>query len=318
MDKPLRGVFLDAGTLGSTDLGPLESVLDKLKCHDQTAPDRVTRRCAGYPVVITNKVVFSSDTLAALPDLQLIQIAATGTNNINLSAARGQGKTVCNVPGYSTDTVVQLTINMMLSLANRLPDYQLRVEQGGWQQSPLFTLTDFPITELAGKKLLILGYGAIGQAVAKVTKALGMQILIARLPDRPGGADRVALEEGIAQADVISLHCPLTPATEHLVNADFLARMKPGALLINTARGPIIDEAALAEALRRRQIGGAGLDVLSQEPPPGEHPLLGQNLPNLIVTPHVAWASNEAKARLVREMAANIEAFARGETRNPV
>ncbi len=256
--------------------------------------------------------------LSQAKQLRLICVAATGTNNVDLKAAHELGITVTNVAGYATPSVVQHVFSMMLALTTRLTDYSQAVTDGAWQQSSQFCLLNLPIQELAGKNLGIIGYGELGHAVADVAKAFGMRILIAQRAGGDSQAGRVTLEKLLPQVDVLSLHCPLANNTKNLIGERELALMKKGAFLINTARGGIVDEAALASALRLGNIGGAGVDVLTQEPPVKSNPLLESDIPNLIVTPHIAWASRESRQRLVDELVANIKAYLQGEVRNLV
>lgn len=317
----MLGVFLDRDTVdaGDMDLSPLEEALPEWEFYGRTVPEQTTERIAAAQVVVANKVALDADTLADAQELELVCVAATGTNNVDLEAAHNLGITVSNVAGYSTPSVVQMVFAMMLALHSRLPEHRQAVRAGRWSQSPQFCMLDFPFHELKGRTLGIVGHGTIGQAVAKVARAFGMKVLVAQ---RPGGQDkrarRVPLDKVLARADVLSLHCPLTPATEGLIGAAQLRTMKAGSLLLNTARGGIVDEAALADALRDGHLGGAGVDVLPAEPPPPDHPLLAQDIPHLIVTPHIAWASREARQRLVNELAANIRAWRRGTARNVV
>jgi glycerate dehydrogenase len=316
----MHGVVLDADSLGpDLDLARLRGQLDHWDWHGQTAPEQTANRIREADVVITNKVVLDADAFAAAPHLQLVCVAATGINNIDLDAAREHGVTVCNATGYGTPSVVQHTFALILALATRLPDYQAAVRAGEWSRSPFFCLLDFPITELAGKTLGVIGYGTLGQGVASIARAFGMQVRVAARPGATGiPVDRVAVEDLLEQADVLTLHCPLTDATRGLIGRAELERMKPDALLVNTARGGIVDEAALADALRAGAIGGAGMDVLTQEPPRDGNPLLADDIPNLIVTPHSAWGSHAARQRLVEQVADHIADFRAGRPGNVV
>ena len=269
-------------------------------------------------MVVTNKVVLDRDTLAGAEDLRLVCIAATGTNNVDLAAARELGIAVTNVARYATPAVVQHVFALILALTTRLPDYQRAVAAGAWQRHDAFCLLDHPIRELAGRTLGIVGFGELGQAVARVADAFGMSVLIAQRPGGPPQAGRLPLDALLPRVDVLSLHCPLTDATRGLIGARELGLMRRDALLINTARGGLVDEAALAAALRGGDLGGAGVDVLTREPPAEGNPLLAADIPHLIVTPHTAWASREARQRLLDEVAANIAAFLAGQTRNRV
>ena len=317
----MRGVFLDLDTVshhGDVDLVPLRQVLGDLRTFGATPAEQIVARVADAEVVLTNKVKLGAAALTRFLRVQLVCIAATGTNNVDLEAARGRGIAVSNVPAYSTMSVVQQVFALILALTQHLREYELLLQAGAWRRAPQFTLLDYPIRELAGKKFGILGYGDIGKAVAKIAQALGMQMLIGArnaADTRPG---RLPLSQLLPQVDVLSIHVPLLPETRNLIGAPELALMKRDALLINCARGGIVDEQALAEALRIHRLGGAGVDVLSEEPPMHGNPLLMPGIPNLIVTPHIAWAAREARQRVVNEMALNINAFAQRKSRNRV
>ena len=312
-----RIVFLDASTL-ALDLQPLAD-RGELTAHDITSPGLRAERVSTAEVIVSNKVVLDADTIAAAPDLKLILVAATGVDNIDLDAARARSIPVCNVSGYSTDTVAQHVFSLLLNLTTNCHRYA--AEAPLWARSPIFTRLDHPVVELAGRRLGIVGLGRIGMRVAEIGRALGMEVRgLARegSSTTADGVPRLQLDELLASCDAISLHCPLTDSTRHLINTDALASMKPGAFLINTGRGALIEEAALAAALRERRLGGAGLDVLSQEPPPADHPLLDPSLPNLIITPHTAWSSIEARTRLLQELVGNLDAWLADEPRNRV
>lgn len=291
--------------------------------HAHTAREQLAARVAEASIVVSNKVRIDEAVLAGAPALRLIAIPATGTNNVDLEACRRRGVTVCNVPSYGPQSVAEHVFALVLALRRKLLQYAADVRAGRWEGAPNFCFVDHPIADLAGSRLGVAGSGAIGSAVARIGAGFGMQVLQA---ERRGAAavrpGHVAFDEVLETADVLSLHLPLTPQTHHLIGAAELARMKPGALLINTARGPLVDESALAAALREGRIGGAGLDVLAEEPPrPGSSPLLADDLrdnPRLLVTPHVAWASREAQTKLVTELIANLEAFIAGRPRNVV
>ena len=247
-------------------------------------------------------------------------MAATGTDNVELEAARARGICVCNVPGYAAQSVAQFTVALILELATRAGGYMELVRRGAWEQSPIYTRIDFSTVELSGKKLGIVGYGNIGRRVAAIARMLGMEILTSA---RPGSSDappasRLPLNDVLASSDFVSLHCPLTPDTKNLIDSRALELMKPNAFLVNTARGALIDEAALIQALRQKRLAGAALDVISREPPPSDHPVIraAKELDNLLVTPHCAWSTREARRRLLDEVAENILAFLRGEERN--
>ncbi len=311
-------VFLDLDTVdrGDLDLSPLHQAYPHWRLYGATTPDRVSEHLRGAELVVSNKVVLDRSALST-PGLRLVCIAATGANNLDLTAARELGIAVCNVTGYATAAVLQHVFALILALTTRLPGYQELIRTGAWQRSEQFCLLDLPIREIAGKTLGIVGYGELGRAVARVAEAFGMQVLIAQ---RPGigraQTGRPPLEELLPRVDVLSLHCPLTDNTCGLIGKQELALMKKDALLINTARGGIVEEEALARALREGRIGGAGIDVLRQEPPTAGNPLLVTDLPNLIVTPHIAWASRESRQRLLDEVAENIRAFLAGCPRN--
>jgi len=318
--------------LGSTDIGDLDlSALNRVCAywtrHAATAPTQTAARIADAEVVVTNKVVIGAAEMDAAARLRLICIAATGTNNVDLEAARERGIAVTHVAGYATPSVVQHVLAILLGWATRLCEQQQAVRAGEWSRSAHFCLLgegfSQPMRELAGRRLGIVGYGELGRGVARAAEAFGMEVMIAQ---RPGGlgqapnADvpRVPLTELLSSVDVLSLHCPLTEGTRNLIGAAELALLGSEALLINTARGGIVDECALAAALRAGILGAAAVDTLSVEPPPPDHPLLAADIPNLIVTPHAAWATREARQRLLDEVAANIAAFAAGERRNLV
>jgi len=299
------------------DMRPLERESLRWEHYDATPAAAALERIVAADIVITNKVILDETTLAAARQLKLICIAATGTNNVDLEAAKRLGITVCNVRGYTTPSVVEHVFTLLLALMRHLPEYHRAVQSGRWQNSVHFSFLDFPIHELSGKIMGIVGYGELGQAVARVAEAFGMRVLIAERAGSAPRTGRVALTELLQHADVLSLHCPLTDETRGLIGARELQLMKRGAVLINTARGGIVDELALLEVLRSRHLGGAGVDVLSHEPPV-DNPLLSADIPNLIVTPHIAWASREARQRLVNELAANIHGYLQGAPRNVV
>ena len=289
--------------------------------HDATAQAQVGERLADATIAIVNKRRLTADLIAGLPALQMVAVAATGYNNIDLDACRARGIVVSNVRGYARDTVPEHVFALLLALIRQIGPYHRSVAAGRWQTSEQFCYFDYPIRDLAGRKLGILGSGTLGQGVARIAEAFGMTVLRG---EHKGAAvvreGYVPFERLIGEADVISLHCPLTEHTRHLIGARELAAMKPGALLINTARGGLVDEHALADALRSGRISGAGFDVLSEEPP-RDNPLLAADLlaaGNFILTPHVAWSSGEAMQALADQLIGNIEAFAAGEPRNRV
>ncbi len=311
----MKGVFLDLGSLDNQDLD--FSVIEQLPVawhyHASTRPDQLVSRLQDAEIVVTNKVILNAATLARLPQLKLICVAATGVNNVDLAAARDNGIPVCNVTGYATPSVVQHVFMLIFCLLRRLPAYTSALRQGRWQQSEHFCLLDYRIEELQGKTLGIIGYGELGQAVAAAAQIFGLSLLIAQRDEEDQRPGRVSLEQLLQEADIISLHCPLTENTRNLIGAEQLALMKSDAILINTARGGIVDETALYQALQEGRIGGAGIDVLADEPPPANHPLLQITLDNLIVTPHIAWASRAARQRLVNQLAGNVASYLAGE-----
>jgi glycerate dehydrogenase len=313
-------VFLDRSSVdrGDLDLAALFRAASGWATHPQTPPELTAARIGGAAVAVTNKVVIDRAVVTTCPDLRLICVAATGTNNVDLEAARERGIAVCNVTGYATASVVQHVFALMLALTTRLAEHAAAAQDGRWAASELFCLLDFPFRELAGKTLGVVGYGELGRGVARVAEAFGMSVLVAQRPGGPAQEWRLPLDELLGRSDVVTLHVPLADNTRGLIGGRELALMKPDALLINTARGGIVDEAALVAALRAGRLGGAGVDVLAVEPPRAGSPLLDDPPPNLIVTPHVAWASREARQRLIDEVARNIEAFAAGRERNRV
>jgi len=317
----MPSLFLDYATVSfkaDLDPAPLRRVLPDVELRDHTPQDEIAERIAGAEVVLLNKLRITREIIQATPSLKLIALSATGTNNIDLVAAREHGIAVCNLRDYCTASVVQHVYGMLLLLTHKLREYDALVRSGAWQRGEQFCLLEYPIRELMGRKLGIVGYGALGKGVANAARAFGLQVLVA---NRPGGTrepGRVDLDELLPQVDVLSLHCPLTPDTQGLIGAAPLARMKRDAVLINTARGGLVDSQALADALRAGRLGGAAIDVLPQEPPVDGNPLLAPDIPNLIVTPHIAWAAREARQRCLEEMAANVEDFRRGGRRGRV
>lgn len=316
----MKGVFLDRMSLNNNDLDftALDAVIDEWQFYDETLPKEVLSRIEGADVVICNKVVLSAETLVEANNLKLICVAATGTNNVNLDVALANNIQVCNVRAYGSSSVAQHVFMLLLNLSRSFNDYQLAVQKGRWQTSSQFCFMDYPIADLSGKVMGIVGYGELGQAVAKLAEAFGMIVKIAQ---RPGGDKkpfRLELDELLAEADVVSLHCPLTDETRHLIGEEQFLKMKPSAFLINAARGGIVDESALVEALRSQKIAGAGFDVLVEEPPQDDSLLLDNTIPNLIVTPHIAWASKLARQTLLNIIVENIRSFQNGELNNRV
>lgn len=318
-----RIVFLDAATFGDVLFKRFTAYWD-CTFHGISTPVEVAERLQDYQAVIINKVTLDRSVLDSptAKNLKLIAVAATGTDNLELEAARAHGIKVCNVPGYATQSVAQFTMALILELAARAGRYGELVRKGAWQKSPMFTLLDFPSVELDGKTLGVVGYGNIGRSVAEMARGFGMEVWIA---DRPGSSasipeGRLPLDHLLARADIITLHCPLTPQTKNLIDSRALSLMKPTAFLINTARGGLVDEKALIKALKEKRLAGAALDVLSQEPPPADHPIIiaSRELDNLLVTPHCAWTARETRQRLLDEVAENILAFTKGQERNCV
>lgn len=312
----MNAVFLDFASLDQDDLQleDLNTVFQQeLTLYRATSPAELLPRVQSAEVIISNKVLLDAETLQQCPQLKLILISATGTNNVDLEQARRQGVVVCNCQGYGTAAVAQHTLMLMLNLATSFVRYHQAVQQGQWQRSSQFCLLDYPIVELAGKTLGIVGYGELGQAVAKLAEAFGMQVKIAALANRPQSASRVPFAELLPQVDFLSLHCPLTEDTRDLIGPAEFAAMKHSAFLINCARGGIVNEAALAEALLSGQIAGAAMDVLSVEPPKQGNILLDLAIPNLILTPHSAWGSVDARQRIVQQMVENVIAFQQGQ-----
>lgn len=317
----MQGVFLDTDTIDRGDLDMLSiTSIDGIawSFHGVSNGPEIGRRIAGCEIVVCNKVVLDGEVLRSADKLQLIVVAATGTNNIDLTAAQQQKVTVCNVQDYSTPAVVQHVYALILALTTRLPQYIAAVKGGAWEKHPHFCFFEYPIRELRGRKLGIIGYGALGKGVADVAPAFGLEVDICQRPGGPACSDRIPLDELLRRVDILSLHCPLTDDTRGLIGADELALMKKDAILINTARGGIVDEAALAAALKSGRLGGAGIDVLSAEPPRNGNVLLNPDIPNLIVTPHTAWASRESRQRAVDIVAANIRGFLKGKAQNVV
>ncbi|WP_122671239.1 2-hydroxyacid dehydrogenase [Pseudomonas viridiflava] len=314
MSNPGRAVFLDHTSLdlGDLDLGTLRESFGELVLHASTTAEQVAERLKGAQVAISNKVVIDAGTFAACPDLKLVLVTATGTNNVDLISAREHGVTVCNCQGYGTPSVAQHTLLLLLALATRLPDYQQAVHQGLWQKAKQFCLLDFPIVELEGKTLGLLGHGELGGAVARLAEAFGMRVLLGQIPGRPARADRLPLTELLPQVDALTLHCPLNDNTRDMIGAHELSLMKPHAFIVNTARGGLINEQALADALRNGHLGGAASDVLSVEPPVAGNPLLAGDIPRLIITPHSAWGAREARQRIVSQITENAQAFFAG------
>ena len=317
----MKAVCLDFATVsrGDLDIGRITRLLPRIVLHEVTPEADIAGRISGAEIVLVNKLHITRERMIASGALRLIAVMATGTNNVDLEAARELGIAVCNVRNYCTTSLTQHVLAVILTLTHRLREYGRLAIDGSWQASPQFTMLDFPIRELHDRVLGIVGFGTLGRSVARAAEAaLGMRVLIANRPGAEPAAGRIALHDLLPQADILSLHCPLTPATERLIGARELTLMKPDALLVNTARGGLIDSQALVDALRAGRIGGAAIDVLTQEPPVNGNPLLAPDIPNLLVTPHIAWSAREARQRCLDEVTASIEAFLRGERRNRV
>jgi glycerate dehydrogenase len=309
-------VFLDRDSLMATVRTP--GFAHDWQAHGATIAGQVVERLRGATIAITNKVPLRADTIAQLPDLKMIAVAATGTDNIDLDACRARGIVVSNIRDYSLVSVPEHCFTLMLALRRNLVAYRADVEAGLWQASSRFCLLDHPIADLAGSRLGIVGYGALGRKVAALGRAFGMTICVtARRPLPDDDIVQLPLDELLRTCDLVTLHVPLSDATRNMVGAAELATMKPGAVLINTARGGLVDEAALAGVLATGAIS-AGFDVLSTEPPAPDNPLLGLRLPNFILTPHTAWASAGAQQILADMLVDNIEAYVAGSPRNVV
>jgi glycerate dehydrogenase len=311
-------VLLDGYTNNPGDLSWTElKALGPCTIHDRTAPSETISRAAPAEIVLTNKTVLYCEVIKQLPRLRYIGVMSTVYNIVAAPATREQSIPVCNNPSYASQSVAQMVFAHLLNLTLRVADHGHSVADGRWTRSADFCYWDFPLVELAGLTMGIVGFGRIGRATAEIAQALGMNVLAhEKTPVDCPNVRFVDLDELFRRSDVVSLHCPLTPETQNLVNADRLALMKSSAYLINTSRGPLIDERALADSLRVGRIAGAGLDVLSTEPPPADHPLL--TAPNCCITPHIAWATRAARARLLDTAVQNIRAFLAGTPQNVV
>lgn len=306
-------VFLDRATIGVSVRKPKfpHSYVE----HQATTADQVVERLAGTEIAIINKVPMRAPNLEKLPKLKLIAVAATGTDCIDKAYCKAHGITVSNIRNYAVNTVPEHTLALIFALRRSLIPYVADVRRGKWQTIDQFCYFDHPIHDIAGSTLGLVGYGALGKSVAARAEALGMKVIATDVFDFPGKVD---LDTILAQSDIISLHCPLTEGTRNLIGAAEFKKMKKDAILINTARGGLVDEAALLEALKTGEIGGAGFDVLTVEPPKAGNILLDAELPNLLITPHVAWASVEAMTGLANQLVDNIEAWVAGSPRNVV
>ena len=316
----MKIVILDGYALNPGDLSyDRLQQFGELKVYDRTAPEQVIERAKDAEVLLTNKVVLGEKEMAQLPQLRYIGVQATGYNVVDVEAARKHGITVTNIPAYSTTSVAQMVMAHLLNITQSVGYYARENRAGRWAASPDFCYWDNPLIELAGKQMGIVGFGRTGSAVARLAGAFGMKVAAYTSKPQealPEGVEKLSLDELFASSDVVSLHCPLVPATQHLVNAERLALMKPTAILINTARGPIVDEQALANALNSGALHAAGIDVLCEEPPLAGSPLLTAR--NCFVTPHIAWATLEARTRLLDICEANLRAFVEGNPQNVV
>lgn len=315
MSQRPRAAFLDFATLGpDIDTSGLDGVAE-VTYYGYTPNEEVPRRLDGIEVAIFNKTRLDRDAMRHSPALKLVVLAATGSDNVDVEEARARGVAVTNIRDYCTPAVVQHVFAMVLGLTRKLREYQRAVHAGDWGRSETFAMFDYPIRELTGKQLGIVGYGTLGRGVAELGRCMGMKLLIsARAGTDAAGNGRLPLDEVLERADVVSLHCPLNDATRGLIGRDRLRRMKSDALLINTARGALIDNEALVEALRQAWIGGAGIDVMEVEPPRGDEALLAPDIPNLILTPHIAWTARESRQRALDQVAENVRAFLSGES----
>lgn len=315
----MKIVILDAYAANPGDLSWDEfAALGELTVYDRTAQEDAAARIGDAEVVFINKVRLTDDIFAACPNLKLVSILATGYNIVDLAAAKRRGITVCNVPGYSTRAVVQMTFALLLEICQQVGLHSGAVHTGRWQTCPDFCFWDRPLIELDGKTMGIVGYGAIGSAVGTVAQALGMKLLVTARHEKPvpEGVRFVSLPELLAQSDVVSLHCPQTAENARMIDAGALAQMKDGAILLNTARGGLLDEQAVADALRSGKLLAAGMDVVSAEPIRADNPLL--TAPNCFLTPHIAWAPLETRRRLQAISAENLRAFLAGKPQNVV
>lgn len=315
----MKIVILDAYAANPGDLSWDEfAALGDLTVYDRTAQEDAAARIGDAEIVFINKVRLTDEIFAACPNLKLVSILATGYNIVDLAAAKRRGITVCNVPGYSTRAVVQMTFALLLEICQQVGLHSGAVHTGQWQSCPDFCFWDRPLIELDGKTMGIVGYGAIGSAVGTVAQALGMKLLVTARHEKPvpEGARFVSLPELLAQSDVVSLHCPQTAENARMIDAGALAQMKDGAILLNTARGGLLDEQAVADALRSGKLLAAGMDVVSAEPIRADNPLL--TAPNCFLTPHIAWAPLETRRRLQAISAENLRAFLAGKPQNVV
>ena len=316
----MKIVVLDSYGMNPGDLSwDALKELGEVTIYDRTSEDEVYQRCSDADIVLTNKVVFDADTIWKLPNLKYIGVLATGYNIVDTVAACDNDIVVTNVPAYSTDSVAQLTFAHILSIANRVEHYAIENRNGRWSNNPDFVYWDTPLIELTGKTLGIVGLGLIGMKVAKMALCFGMDVFAVtskHRKDLPEGIQKTTLDGLLATSDILSLHCPLKRETREMINATTLAKMKHGAILINTGRGPLVNENDVAEALKSEQLGAYGTDVMCQEPPSADNPLF--SAPNFYSTPHIAWATFEARQRLMKTVVDNVKAFIEGKPVNVV
>ena len=316
----MKAVFLDYATVGpGLDVSPLSDVLPELEIFDMTEEDQVLDRIRDVEFVFANKIKLTDELFQAASNLRFIGLTATGTDNIDLDAASRHDIAICNIRAYCTRSVTEHVFGLLLTLTHNLHQYIADVRDGAWQRSQDFCMLAYPVRELSAMTMGIVGYGELGNGVARQARNFDMRVIVAARPGSDSvGDDRVSFDELLEQSDVISLHCPLNDQTRGLFGAEEFRKMKSSAILINTARGALINSAALADALQSGEIGAAGLDVLPVEPPVDGNPLLDYSGENLIITPHIAWATDRSRQDSIHELAANVAAFLKGEERNRV
>lgn len=318
----MKAVFLDFGTMGASELdpSPLAEVVPELQVFDSTPPAEVASRIDGVDFVFINKIRMTEEIISSSPSLRFVGLTATGVDNVDLEAAKKHEVAVCNIRAYCTQSVVEHVFAVLLNLAHNIRRYNALVRSGAWQQADNFCMLEYPIRELSAMTIGIVGHGVLGSGVAEMARQFGMSVMIARRPGQPAtpGDGRHDLEDVLRKCDVLSLHCPLTADTRGLIGIDELKLMKPTAILINTARGGLVDSGALVDALADGTIAAAAIDVLPNEPPVDGDPLLDYDGDNLIITPHIAWGTVEARQNAINEVAANLRAFLAGEERNRV
>ena len=315
----MKTVILDAYTVNPGDLSwqPLYDIVDEVVVYDRTSPEKVVARCKGAQIVLTNKVVLDAEVLNHLPHLTYIGVLATGYNVVDLEVASRQSITVTNIPTYSTNSVAQMVWAHILNITNRVDYYATKNREGRWSRNQDFCYYDFNHSELAGKTIGIVGLGNTGMATARIAQAFGMKVIAYTSKDElPAGMKKASMDEVFRESDIVSLHCPLTTETKGLVDKDRLGLMKPSAILINTSRGPVVNEADVADALNQGRIAAFGADVVSIEPAKPDNPLLKAK--NCFLTPHIAWATKEARQRLIDICIENVKAFVTGKPKNVV